>query len=164
MTGLQLRIPANAVESLVREVRRRGRASEETGALLLTEPDGCDVVALALAGGDGIQRDIGLFVITMPAFDSLFTFAENEGLQVRAMVHSHPREAFLSLVDRQHGLRVRGFISAVIPTYRNPPADPGEWGWWSYQGDWHAVEPATVAEHGPVAKVFTFDSGGIHDD
>lgn len=163
MTEDQLRISANVVAELVREVRHHGHVPEETGALLLTAPGDREVIAVALAGLDGIQRGEGLFAIILPAFDALFTYAEEQGLQVRAMVHSHPREAFLSYVDRQHGLRVRGFLSAVIPTYRNPPAGPEAWGWWRYDGDWHTAEPAIMVEHGPVAKVFTFDSRGIHD-
>ncbi|GLZ32030.1 hypothetical protein Lesp02_42180 [Lentzea sp. NBRC 105346] len=164
MTEDQLVISTNSVESLIKAVRRHGLAWEETGALLLTTPEKWDVVAVALAGDDGIQRGKGLFVITLPAFDALFTYAEEQDLQVRAMVHSHPYEAFLSPVDRQHGLRVRGFISAVIPTYGDPPVDPSDWGWWRFEDDWHPTQPAIMVEHGPVAKVFTFDSGGLHDD
>ena len=161
MTQQPLRLPSNVPEVLAEEVRRYGNVGVETGALLLTAPGDLTVTTVALAGQQGIQRGLGLFVITLPAFDALFTYAENHELQVRAMVHSHPEEAFLSYVDRQQGLRMRGFISAVIPTYADPPPLPEHWGWWRYDKDWHPDEPARVAADIPPAEILIFDAGGV---
>jgi len=163
MTRQRLSIPANAVEAIVEDVRRYGLHHVETGALLLTKPGEHVILAAALAGEAGIERSEGLFIITLPAFDALFTYAEDHGLQVRAMVHSHPREAFLSPTDRRYGLRMRGFLSAVVPTYADPPVTPQAWGWWRYDDDWHPTEPAEATGADTSAQVLTFDAGGVRE-
>ena len=158
-----LRLHPTGVEALLQDVLRYGQRDLETGGLLLTAPGHRDTVVLALAGTAGIQRQTGLFVITMPALDSIFTYAEESGLQARAMVHSHKRTAFLSRTDRERGLRVRGFLSAVIPTYADPPRHPDRWGWWRHDSDWHPVEPAALNSTLPATRIVTFGADGVRE-
>lgn len=163
MSATALSLPTNAIEAMLADVRHHGHQRLETGGLLLTRPGSQEVTTVAIAGCEGVHREWGLFVLTMPAFDALFSHAEDAGLQARAMWHSHERAAFLSRTDRQQGLRMRGFTSTVIPTYRTPPGDPGSWGWWTYDGgDWQESPPA-VAHPAATATIVSFDQGGVRE-
>ncbi|TDX04026.1 Mov34/MPN/PAD-1 family protein [Kribbella sp. VKM Ac-2566] len=135
MNPSPLSLPPAAIQRICDDIRDHGRAGVETGGLLLTGRGQSEVQAVAIAGLAGITRKYGMFLIERPAFDTIFTWAEDHGLQVRAMVHSHGEEAFLSRTDREGGLQVPGFISAVVPTFADPPADPSAWGWWTYRTD-----------------------------
>ena len=122
-----------------------------------------DVRVLALTAEAGIERSIGRFFIGAAALDQLFTHAEQHGLQVRAMIHSHPSEAFLSAVDQRCTLRVPGFVSGVIPNFASPPTDPADWGWWRWDATWTSCPvPATTATL-PAAQVISFDAEGIYE-
>ncbi|WP_433358735.1 hypothetical protein [Streptosporangium sp. CA-115845] len=149
------------MEELLGHVRGYGRRDVETGGLLITRPREAGVAVLALAGSAGIQRQRGLFVITMPALDAIFTYAEDRDLQVRAMFHSHKHRAFMSSTDRRSGLNAQGFISTIIPTYTDPPPDPSQWGWWRYEKDWHPTSPAVADQALSSTKIITFDAGGV---
>lgn len=158
-----LRIPRRALDSITAHVQHYGQQELETGGFLLTEPQQPRVCVLALAGSTGIIRGEGLFVVTVPALDRLFTHAEDNGLQVRAMLHSHPAEAFLSMTDRRYSLRVHGFINAVVPDYATPTADAAAWGWWRHDGDWVTCPPPqfTTDDAHPL-QVVVFDAEGLH--
>jgi proteasome lid subunit RPN8/RPN11 len=164
MSQPNLIVPASAAIRLCADIRRFGELDVETGGLLLTDPGDSTVRVVAVAGITGITRRHGLFVITRPAFDAIFTWAEDHELQVRAMVHSHPKKAFLSRTDREGGLLVRGFQSAVVPTFVNPPADPAAWGWWTYDSDWvQSPPPRNDSTTIPTDSV-VFDGDGVRAD
>lgn len=159
-----LRIPRGALAALAKHVRHYGQHNRESGGFLLTRPGDPHILMLALAGTAGIVRGPGLFVVTAPAFDRLFTHAEQHGLQARAMIHSHPEEAFLSLTDRRYSLRVHGFLNAVVPNYATPPEDPAAWGWWRHEDDWIPCPPAVaVPDTGTSARTITFDAEGFYE-
>ena len=159
-----LRIPHGALIALTTHLHHYGQHDLESGGFLLTQPGHQRTLMLALAGTAGIVRGPGLFVITAPAFDRLFTYAETLGLQVRAMIHSHPDEAFLSPTDRRYSLRMRGFINAVVPTYAAPPDDPAAWGWWRYEHDWIPCPPAAAVPDNPTpTPIMTFDAEGLYE-
>lgn len=161
MTGLVL--PQNAATNLTDHVSSYGRRSVETGALLICEPDSALVQVLALAGEAGVTRRYGLFVLSVPVIDSAFTYAEDHGLQVRAQVHSHAGEAFLSPIDKRGNLNMKGFIVAVIPDFCTPPHDPSAWGWWTFNaGEWAPSQPATLTTSSN-ATVLTVDANGAHE-
>lgn len=163
MSHLQLQISVNAVETIVDDVRRYGGHEVETGALLLTPRGESAVSVLALAGEAGVTRDRGLFVLSAAALNPLFNYAEDNGLQVRAQVHSHMFKAFLSPTDKAGNIRMQGFIAAVIPTFAAPASNVTVWGWWTFDGtDWIVTSPATVAAD-LEAKVVTFDADGVHE-
>jgi proteasome lid subunit RPN8/RPN11 len=159
----RLMLPAGAVDPVLQEIRRHGLAGQETGALLLTGQSDMRVLVVAVAGTAGIVRGPGLFTVNAVAYDRLFTFAEERSYRVRAMIHSHPGAAFLSRTDRAYSLRVPGFVSAVVPTYAAPPADPASWGWWRFEQDWvpctdWAVDPAL-----PRVRTVVFDEEGVRE-
>ena len=159
-----LHIPRRALDALTAHLCRYGQDDLESGGFLLTRPGEPDILMLALAGTTGIVRGPGLFIITAPAFDRLFTHAEQHGLQVRAMIHSHPEEAFLSPTDRRYSLRVHGFINAVVPDYATPPDDPAAWGWWRHDHDWIPCPPAIAVPDTPIpARIVTFDAEGLYE-
>jgi hypothetical protein len=158
-----LHVPPRALDAFVDGVRHHGQLGQETGAFFLTAPEHRDVVVVALAGEAGVERAYGQFVIGLPAIDKIFTYAEQRGLQVRAMLHSHPRAAFLSRTDLEYSLRVRGFVNAVVPTFAAPSADPAHWGWWQYDGEWTACSPAAPDPACPAAGVITFDAEEVRE-
>lgn len=159
-----LHIPRGTLDALAAHVRRYGQDDLESGGFLLTQPGEPRTLMLALAGTAGIVRGPGLFIITAPALDRLFTHAERHGLQARAMIHSHPEEAFLSPTDRRYSLRIRGFLNAVVPDYATPPDDPAAWGWWRHEHDWIPCPPAQAVPDTPTpARTVTFDAEGIRE-
>jgi proteasome lid subunit RPN8/RPN11 len=156
-----LRLPADGAQALVDHVRVYGRQGVETGAMLLTAPGDTLVTTVAIAGTTGVIRKPGLFVLTMPVIEVLFSYAEQQGLQARAQVHSHGGNAFLSRTDREGGIRMPGFIAAVVPTFRTPPPDPRQWGWWAFtDGDWCTNPPGELDE-ARQACIITVDADGV---
>ena len=156
----QLHLGADAVEAIVADVGRYGILGIETGALLLTPPGEPTVTVLALAGTKGIERHPHLLVFSSAALNTLFTYAEDNGLQVRAQVHSHMHDAFLSHTDKTGNIRMPGFVASVIPYFATPPPDPTAWGWWTFEGtDWTPTEAGVMTTQ--ATKVVTFDADGV---
>ncbi|MFK0154687.1 hypothetical protein ACIQVK_21750 [Streptomyces sp. NPDC090493] len=79
------------------------------------------------------------------------------------MLHSHPRDAFLSRTDLRYSLRVPGFVNSVVPTFAQPPTDPSLWGWWQYVDDWSSCSPPVTDPACPKATVITFDAEGVRE-
>jgi len=158
----QLQIGADAVATMVADVARYGALGVETGSLLLTPPGEPTVTVVALAGVSGIDRHPDLLVFSANALNPLFSYAEDNELQVRAQAHSHQYEAFLSSTDRAGNIRMPGFIASVIPKFATPPTDTATWGWWDFDGtDWTPTQPATVTASD--TKVITFDADGVRE-
>ncbi|PWN02573.1 hypothetical protein DJ010_12725 [Nocardioides silvaticus] len=157
-----LRLGADAVDVLVGDAARYGALGVETGALLLTPPDDPTVTVVALAGTAGIDRHPQLLVFSSAALNPLFSYAEDNSLQLRAQLHSHRHKAFLSHTDKTGNIRVPGFIASVIPNFATPATDPATWGWWTFEdGDWQPIEPATITTH--TTMVITFDADGVRE-
>ncbi|WP_182920284.1 hypothetical protein [Nocardioides cavernaquae] len=156
----QLHIGADAVDIMVADVARYGALGVETGSLLLTPPGEPTVTVVALAGVAGIERHPGLLIFSAAALNPLFSYAEDTGLQLRAQVHSHMHDAFLSHTDKTGNIRMPGFIASVIPDFGTPSADPTVWGWWAFDGDdWTPIDAAVVTTQ--TTKVITFDADGV---
>jgi proteasome lid subunit RPN8/RPN11 len=156
-----LLLPVSSVAPLTSHVRGHGTAGVETGAILLAPIGTETITTIALAGTNGVVRRQDLFVMNMRVIDAIFSYAEQLGLQARVHLHSHRGGAFLSDTDRAGGIRVPGFIAAVLPTYRNPPSDPKRWGWWSFSGtDWNSRSPAELVRDLPTT-IITADAEGI---
>jgi hypothetical protein len=158
-------IPAAGVAALIGEAIAFGARGLETGGFLLAsraDPDGGypAVTAVALAGDAGITRHRDVFQVSERALDRVFTFADDRGLWIPALLHSHRTGAFLSAADQRYGLNVDGFVSAVIPRYASPPGDPASWGWWRFEsGQWRDAPPGRTA--GEAAEVLRFDEAGV---
>lgn len=162
MTEPPLQIGVDAVTTMVDDVRQYGARGVETGSLLLTPSGEPTVTVVALAGDSGIERHAGLLVLSAAALSPLFAFAEDHELQVRAQVHSHKYDAFLSRTDKAGNIRMPGFIAAVIPTFATPSTDMTVWGWWVFDGlDWAPTQPATVSNLNTT--VVTFDADSVHE-
>jgi len=157
----RLRLTQAAVDALTADIRRWGALGAETGGFLIaskSDPDGLTIVALA--GQAGIARRRGLFAVSGPAIGQLFSWAADRELRIRAQVHSHARGAFLSPTDLRHGFDVAGFISAVVPHFATPSAEPRDWGWWQRTATrWQARSaPGVIAG---TASIVRFDQGGV---
>jgi len=164
MSQTSLIVPVAAAVRLCDDIRRYGQLDLETGGFFLAKPGSAVTTVVAIAGTAGIIRGYGLFAITRPAFDAIFTWAEDRGLQVRAMVHSHAEEAFLSRTDREGGLRVKGFISAVVPAFADPPPDPSAWRWWIYTSGWTPIPPPVTDMTARCTDAVVFDGDGVRAD
>jgi hypothetical protein len=156
-------VPSSAVRRITEEICAYGQRCLETGGFLMAPRGGETITVVALAGARGVVRRRHLFQISERALDRLFIFADDHDLYIPAQFHSHELDAFLSWTDAEHGLRVDGFTSAVIPTYADPPADMRRWGWWSFTaGDW---APGLVPTDGAgLASVVRFDEDGVIND
>jgi hypothetical protein len=82
------------VNALISDATTFGARGLETGGFLLaprTDPVGPNpaVTAVAVAGGAGIERDRDRFQVSERALDRIFTFADDRGLWIPAMLHSH---------------------------------------------------------------------------
>lgn len=154
-------MPGDAVSAVREEVIAFGKSRVETGGFLLAPVETADgVTVLALAGDIGVTRRRGLFAISGIALDRLFAFADAESLRVPAQFHSHGRHAFLSPTDLAHGLRVRNFVTCVVPFWNDPPPRPDRWGWWRFDGEEWRDEPAPEVVVEPV-RVVRFDEDGV---
>lgn len=157
-----LLLPRAAVEAVTRDVRVYGLCELETGGFLLLPGDADVVSMVALAGDQGIVRRRDRFQISERALDRLFTFADDRDLWVPIQFHSHGAGAFLSSIDADHGLRVEGFSSVVVPAYRDPPTDIHRWGWWRFTaGRWARANGARVTDG--AVELVRFDEVGVHD-
>lgn len=159
-----LSISTDLVAELTRDVAGHGALECETGGFLLAQREKSGEAGhldvLALARNSGIQRRRDLFVISATAIERLFTWAGEQELAIRAQVHSHRKQAFLSPTDERHGFAVERFITTVIPSYATPPIHPAQWGWWRYVGTrWTPTESPSVTR-GTVVTV-DFDEDGV---
>jgi hypothetical protein len=154
-------LPRAAVAAITRDVRGYGQRELETGGFLLSPRDTDVVSMVALAGDQGIARWRDKFQISERALDRLFSFADDRDLWAPIQFHSHEAGAFLSPIDANHGLRVEGFTSVVIPAYRDPPTDIHRWGWWRLtQGRWARTNGARIGDG--AVELVRFDEEGVH--
>jgi proteasome lid subunit RPN8/RPN11 len=162
MTAALLDVPAGVGLAIADEVRRYGALGVETGGFLLASEGTGAVRVVAFAGTAGIIRHRLQLQISEIALDRLFAFAEEQGCWVPAQFHSHAGEAFLSQADREYGLRVPGFISAVIPGFADPPARPDAWTWWRFDGtEWNPARSPEAGRRDMLQVVF--DEDGVRD-
>jgi hypothetical protein len=163
MIGVQLpAIPESALGAVLKELRSFGASHLETGGFFLLPRGGQTVSTVALAGDSGIVRGRNLFQISERALARLFDYADGQDLWAPIQFHSHARDAFLSLTDAAHGLRVEGFVSVVVPHYAEPTADMKVWGWWCFSAcEWLPIEPAITGSGG--VTVIRFDEDGARD-
>lgn len=157
-------VPGTIGARIAAEVRRYGALDVETGGFMLAPaPEPMRVSIVALAGERGVTRRWGLFRVSGRAIDRLFAWADEQGMRIPAQFHSHKLGAFLSPTDQRDGFNVKDFISAVVPQYADPPADPTAWGWWLFDGEaWIATAPPAVSAQG--APVVVFDEDGVRAD
>jgi len=155
-----LEVPAAAGLAIAAEVRRYGELDVETGGFLLAPEGSGSVCTVAYAGAKGITRYRLQLQISEIALDKLFAFASTQGCWVPAQFHSHAGSAFLSRIDREYGLRVPGFTSAVVPAFADPPVNPDAWIWWQFDhGDWYPVDGPRTADRD--LRQVTFDEDGV---
>jgi hypothetical protein len=145
---------------IAEEIRRFGQRDVETGGFLLAPQGQVTVTVVAFAGQVGITRQRLLFQVSALALDQLFGFADLRAHWVPAQFHSHAAEAFLSFTDQQHGLRVSGFTSAVIPRFADPPAVVAAWKWWRFSSEnWTPCQQPQTQGH--KVEVVIFDEEGV---
>ena len=155
-------LPDAAIAAIVNDIHVFGEVGVETGAwLLASEDDPNRIRHVALLGDAGIVRRPDQLIVSGKAIAIMFGWAVVERLVVRAQVHSHGREAFMSETDRRFGFTVEGFIAAIVPFARIASSRPDAWRWWAFHdGRWSSTDPAVVCD-GEV-RVVRFDEAGVH--
>jgi hypothetical protein len=159
VTGLLL--PVSGIETIVRDIRHFGAAGVESGSwLTASERDPDHIDGVALLGARGIVRRPDQLIVSGKAMARLLDWADRKALVVRAQVHSHGREAFMSETDGRFGLTVEGFIAAIVPDARIASASVADWRWWEFeQGAWSTrLAPATTNR---AIQVVEFDEDGV---
>lgn len=158
-----LTLPAAVLESVILHVKEYGAKGTETGVFLLApESVANEISVVAFAGEEGITRGPDVFGVSGRAVAQLFGWADENGMRVRVLVHSHKYRAFLSKTDLKHGFAVSGFTTTIIPWYAEPSPDPVDWAWWRYEaGKWRVIDPATIVNR--KAGFVVFDEGGVRE-
>lgn len=157
---MRFALPLAAVSIITAEVRRWGIEGVEAGGFMLGPAGEPEVSVVAFAGSRGVLRTPVQFTVSSQAIEWLSEWSDSNGLRIRAQFHSHRHGSDLSLIDRTGGLRVAGFVSAVIPHFVDPPGDPTQWGWWQFRaGDWQKA-PAPPCRSAQVRSI-AFDEGGV---
>lgn len=163
MKRCALTVPIGAAAVVVAEVAGFGSVNKETGGFLLAENGRTEISLVAVAGETGVLRARDLFQITSTALDRLFRFAEEHDVWIPVQFHSHRRHAFLSNADARHGFCVEGFVSAVVPTYDQPPKAASDWGWWCFHdAAWQTMEAPAASTVG--VAVLRFDENEVVRD
>jgi hypothetical protein len=149
-----------AGDIVAHDVSRWGAQGVETGAFLLRPLRGLSLPdVVALAGANGVRREIDRFTLSGGCIDLLSEWAEDRRYRIAAQVHSHSAGAFLSPIDRVGGLRAEGFITSVVPNFTAPNPSPTSWGWWTFSGgDWRPRPVPEVTKADVLTLVFD-DSG-----
>lgn len=153
-----LTLPAVSAAVIAGEVAAWGARRVETGGFMLAGDDAV-ISHVALSGARGISRRRDQFVVSGRAIATLFAYASERNLRVRAQFHSHGGSAFLSRTDLNHGFSVDGFVTTVIPSYADPPPSTESWGWWCFAESW--VEISTPPQIGGDVHVLRFDEDGV---
>jgi hypothetical protein len=160
---IQPAITQAAVAAIAAEVARYGAAGVETGGFLLVPRSNPTVTTVAaMAGATGMVRRPDQFVISAAAVDVLSGWADDHDLRIAAQFHAHGGAAFLSPIDGRGGVRVDGFISAVVPTFRTPPAAATAWAWFAFRDGAWRPRPALPTVTGGIGIV-AFDEDGTSD-
>lgn len=160
--AMSLDVPAAAGPAIAAEVRRYGALDVETGGFLLGPEGTGSVCTVAFAGTSGVTRRCLQLQISEIALDQLFAYAGEQGCWVPAQFHSHAGEAFMSRTDREHGLRVPGFVSAVIPGFADPLTSLDAWTWWRFdRGEWHPAGSPSAG--GCDLRQVIFDEDGVRE-
>jgi hypothetical protein len=163
MSGAGFDLPADAARAVIDDVTGYGTTGVETGGFFAVPRDEEAVSMVALAGTTGIVRERLYFQISERALDRLFSYADEASLWLPAQFHSHAEGAFLSRTDKEHGLSVDGFVSAVVPDFAGPPAEPSAWGWWEYHSRlWHQIASPQTLPAGEV-RIVLFDEDGVRE-
>lgn len=159
MTGL--RLPRVAVNTIVEDIRRHGAIGLESGAwLLASESEPTLITHIALLGDHGILRRPDQLIVSGKAIAMLLDWADRGALVVRAQVHSHGREAFMSDTDRRFGMTVEGFIAGIVPWARVASTIVDDWRWWTFeQGEWSTRVAPDTTDHAVLAV--EFDEDGV---
>lgn len=153
-------MPPDAGAVIAEEICRYGRQGVETGGFLLAPAGASSISVVAFAGEAGVTRRRLMFQVSELALDQLFEFVADRGYWIPGQFHSHFARAFLSVTDQEHGLRVNGFASAVVPNFADPPASVTAWSWWRFgSGGWVAASAPHTAD-GDV-EVVIFDEDGV---
>jgi proteasome lid subunit RPN8/RPN11 len=133
------------------DLARRSGGARESGAFLLGRRDGDVAVVEELAYYDDLESgclDSGMVVLTGAAFTALWQRCRTSGRAVVADVHTHPRRARQSDLDRRNPMiAMAGHIAIIVPNYAQGTPDPSALGIYVYRGShtWFDLSGAWAA-------------------
>lgn len=117
----------------------RGGGRRESGAFLLGKSEDARRTVSHYLLHDDLEQsalDTGIIGLTSVGFRKLAEEARSLGLDVVADIHTHPREAFFSLTDRQNPMVPRvGHLAFVVPNYATGNPSVEECAMYRYAGN-----------------------------
>ena len=123
------------------ELRHRGGDFRESGAFLLGRSKGNRRRIEQFVYYDDLDPhalDSGIIDLDGSAYGMLWSLCRESGLTVVADVHTHPRKAFLSGMDRKNPMiAASGHLAIVLPNYAADRFSRGAmemWGLYEYSG------------------------------
>jgi hypothetical protein len=146
----KLDIPLLLWVRLIRQLRRRGAGSRESGAFLLGRPNSVRTARFICYDDlDPIALDTGIITFHGAGFVPLWDYCRDHKLRVIADVHTHGGEwTGQSGSDRTHPMiGVKGHVGLIVPHYaqRNTITLRGV-GMFEYEGnhEWNECSKGTV--------------------
>lgn len=123
----------------LRELRRRGRGKDESGAFLLGyEKNGlrCIRQFIFYDDLDAHCLEKGLINFDGSAYGKLWDLCRTSGLMVVADVHTHPGAARQSLIDEENPMIAqKGHIGLLVPNYARMIYKSADLGIYEYEGN-----------------------------
>jgi proteasome lid subunit RPN8/RPN11 len=122
----------------VTQLARRGAGVRESGAFLLGQREGPNATIEGFAYYDDLEPgclDAGMVVLTGAAYGPLWALCRSTGRTVVADVHTHPRRARQSDLDRRHPMIANaGHVAIIVPDYAQHAVALAELGVYLYRG------------------------------
>ncbi len=148
----RIKVPALLWRRLVKELRKRGAGTGESGAFLLGTPDTGRVSRFVCYDDlDDKALETGIITFHAAGFVRLWDICKRENLKVVADVHTHPASwTGQSESDRTHPMVAQpGHIALILPNYAKRTTRPlGGGSVYEYLGD-HEWQ-TWPAKSGPV--------------
>jgi len=137
-------------QELVTTLRLRGKGIQESGAFLLGNViDEKRFVRSFVMYDDLFPRAFSRQRIYLPseAYHQLWRICNQRSQRVVADIHTHPKDAFFSITDRQHPMIPEiGHTAIVLPNYAHGEFSLTELGLYVYQGSfkWHEYSGSKI--------------------
>ena len=123
-----IRVPLLLWARLIRQLRRRGHGSRESGAFLLGPQHSVSGRVTDYICYDDLDPEslTGAIAFHAPGYAALWEYCRKKGLQVLADVHTHPGHSVRqsSIDQRNPMIPVQGHTAIILPNFADTP-------WWS---------------------------------
>jgi proteasome lid subunit RPN8/RPN11 len=137
---LHLSLGSRVLEVTQDVLRTQSDGTREALTLWAGRPNGNSTLVVSHVITPVVVADHDWLTISLPECTAIAAFLRNEQLLAVADIHTHPKAAFLSEIDRRRPFSDRnGFYALVVPNFA--AGSPGQ-GWRCYivgDGNWAEV-------------------------